>query len=424
MKKELSNELFGKNKIYPLILLVFLIASCKGNNQDSRTEFSSKRQNLPVFSVITPNDSTIQWDKKTDASLFIDSDKYNSLPHRIRIKYRGGSSSQYPKHSLTIDVKESIPIGGLPSRKRWILNANYIDKTFIRHVFHFDLFRAMNSKNIAPNSRFVLLKVNQNPKGLYVLMERVNDELLANQLGFRSPIIYKEPPLFYSDYEKRVENKKNPFNQKNPSIKEKDFNPELNKTARFIHHSSNQFFKTNVFTVFNLKSIIDWHLILLLSNNGDGVLKNFYLYQKDATSKYNIALWDYDHSIGRDGDNELNLIRSGIAIERNKLFERLIELNPSNYLGQLSFRWFELRDSEFSEKNILHLIDSLKNKITPYIPQNDSLWPSTDTTWYFDSNNFQEEISIIKKYFSLQLPRLDSTFQAYQISKKTEVFKE
>ncbi len=50
--------------------------------------------------------------------------------------------------------------------------------------------------------------------------------------------------------------------------------------------------------------------MLLLSNNGDGVMKNFLLYKIDSNTPFRIALWDYDHSFGRDGDNELNLMET------------------------------------------------------------------------------------------------------------------
>ena len=46
------------------------------------------------------------------------------------------------------------------------------------------------------------------------------------------------------------------------------------------------------------------HLLLYLSNGGDGITKNFYIYKMDEETPFRIALWDCDHSFGRDGDNE------------------------------------------------------------------------------------------------------------------------
>jgi spore coat protein CotH len=51
-----------------------------------------------------------------------------------------------------------------------------------------------------------------------------------------------------------------------------------------------------------LQNLIDRHLLLLFTNNGDGVMKNFLLYKTESHTPFQIALWDYDHSFGRDGD--------------------------------------------------------------------------------------------------------------------------
>ena len=92
----------------------------------------------------------------------------------------------------------------------------------------------------------------------------------------------------------------------------------------FILNSSNEVFSESVSTIFDIDNIIDWHLLLILSNNGDGILKNFYLYKIDSNTPLRIAPWDYDHSFGRDCDNELNLISRPLDIERSNLFQQVI----------------------------------------------------------------------------------------------------
>ena len=57
-----------------------------------------------------------------------------------KIKRRGGYSMRFAKHSYELDFKEDISLAGLPADDDWILNANYIDKTFLRHVVSYELF--------------------------------------------------------------------------------------------------------------------------------------------------------------------------------------------------------------------------------------------------------------------------------------------
>ena len=51
-----------------------------------------------------------------------------------RIERRGGGSMAFPKSSYEIDLEDDIPLGQLPEDDDWILNANYIDKTFMAEL--------------------------------------------------------------------------------------------------------------------------------------------------------------------------------------------------------------------------------------------------------------------------------------------------
>ena len=409
MKNVLNNAQFARNKVF-LLSLVFqlLFLSCEEEVVKNSSNLNIEKQEEPVFSVFITHDSIIQWKHKINAQWVVKNHDKIVADDSIRIKYRGGVSRQYPKHSLSLDSKNKLSIGELAPRKRWILNANYIDKTFIRHTFHFELFRKMAPRNVAPRFKYVQLYINKAYTGLYVLMERTNEEMLLDQQNSKYPIIFKEPPLFYVDYTAKLTDTVNPFHQKHPSLKDTNMNALLVEASTFLHDSSDSLFKREVFSWFDRENIIDWHLILLLSNNGDGVLKNFYLYKKEVSQPFRIAIWDYDHSLGRDGDNELNLIRSGIQIKRNKLFERLITLNPNSYLEHLSNRWEELRFNQFSKEFLTALKDSLIEIITPEIQRNEEKWPYTDTTWYYDTADFYQEVALIDQFFLMQLPRLDS----------------
>ncbi len=70
----------------------------------------------------------------------------DTIIYNGRIERRGGGSMAFPKSSYEIDLEDDIPLGQLPEDDDWILNANYIDKTFMRHTFSYDLFREMDPK--------------------------------------------------------------------------------------------------------------------------------------------------------------------------------------------------------------------------------------------------------------------------------------
>ena len=169
-------------------------------------------------------------------------------------------------------------------------------------------------------------------------------------------------------------------------------------------------FREQIGSVFDLDNIVDWHILLLLTNNNDGILKNFYLYKADSNTPIRIAPWDYDHSIGRDGDGELNLIRKELDIPRSMLFRRLIEW-PA-YTAKLKARWLELKDQKLLRKeDVVDKIYDQKKLVDSLVDKNFERWP-VDSEFYFDDNDFLQEINVIEEYFDLRYPQLDVYFDS------------
>ena len=148
----------------------------------------------------------------------------------------------------------------------------------------------------------------------------------------------------------------------------------------------------------------------MLTNNGDGQLKNYYIYKQSAETPMKIALWDYDHSFGRDGFNEPNMLDRNLEEKRTLLFQRLIELNPNNFNEKMSARWVELRKLVFTNGNIAKLMAENDKIIAPYITKNAERW-SINSKWYFDDNDYNAELELMKEYVSKRLKQLDKRFK-------------
>lgn len=145
-----------------ILLIVSLLTGC-----DPKME-----NNFPCLHIQELD--TIRWDIKEAGSLVYSADG-NSKKLKGRVKFRGGISSRYYKHSLSIEMEKDFGFWKLPADDDWILNANYIDKTFMRHKISYDLFREMNPhKNIASQSAYLNLNLNGSYEGLYLIMEKIN----------------------------------------------------------------------------------------------------------------------------------------------------------------------------------------------------------------------------------------------------------
>lgn len=391
-----------------VIISMYLLFSCQQNNSQGKASVS--QQDFLTFKIYEQADQSINYDQKVAASVQVFLNNEMVYWDTAQIKYRGGFSRAFAKKNFGVTFSRPYRLENSPDRAKWVFNANYIDKTFLRHKLSYDFFSAMDNTNIAPKSFFAEVYLNDFYQGLYVIMDRIDGQKLKEEVLASFPLIWKEPSVFMDNPYDNIEKPKNTFHQKSPHIDSSMHEHIMHDLVSFIHNSTDDIFIQNAFHYFSKSSIMDWHLLLLLSNNGDGVVKNFFLYKKDSLDKFHIAPWDYDHSYGRDGDNELNFLERGINIQRNVLFHRLLKLNPDNYLQDLSERWRFHRKHLLTFNTINNYIDENAELIDSLVIRNNEIWPTSDTTWYYDTNSFSEEIELMKNYFELRIPQLDSVF--------------
>lgn len=368
---------------------------------------SCAQYEVPTIKIF--KEGGIGWNEKEQCSV-----RYISTSDSIqvsgKIKCRGGSSSKYYKHSFSLELEEKQYLAGLPKDDDWVLNANYIDKTFMRHKISYDLFKEMNPLNIAPKSAYVNVKINDKYEGLYVLMQEINGAMVDLNKKDTGAVLFKDPPIFYKDKLSWVQDSLNYFQQKYPNINELDKTPFIEEFQQFIFYSSDEDFEKNVNQKIDLKNVIDWHLLLLFSNNSDGIIKNFFLYKLNSAAPLRFAIWDYDHSFGRDGDNEKNLLEREIDCKRAILLKRLLESKKLNYLSRLKKRWFELRNQDiFSVKNFKNHVERNDKIIRNHVSKNFEKWPIDDKN-YYDSSNYQQELDLMQEFVRLRLQQLDERF--------------
>lgn len=384
--------------INPIIIVCFLCAfSCNENYfptidiQKNETIGKTKEQ----CSIVYANG-------KTKSKLF------------ANIKSRGGFSVKFSKKSFAVELEKKYSLNNLPKDDDWILNANYIDKTFMRHKISYDLFKEMKTKNEASNSSYVNLSVNGLYAGLYVVMEEINASKLGLNKNDTMSMVFKDPPVFRKKKLSgdEVHEKLNYYQQKYPNIDVCDKSYYMLEFERFLFKSKDKEFLNKVSNWVDIENVIDWHILLLLSNNSDGILKNFYLYKKDKDTPFRFAIWDYDHSFGRDGDNEYNLMDRELDCSRSILLDRLCSIDKSNYLMKVKQRWFELRELNIiSKKNFQKHINDNNKIIRNEVKRNFNKWP-TNGEWYYDDNSYEQELDLMKKFISIRIKQLDNYFNS------------
>lgn len=382
----------------PIIIIYFLCG------------FSCNEKSLPSIDI--RKKETIEKVKEPCSIVYTNGKNKKQL--LAKIKSRGGFSTKFSKKSFSLELEKKYKFFNLPKDDDWILNANYIDKTFMRHKISYDLFQEMNPKNKASYCSYVNLSINGLYNGLYVIMEEINAAKLGLNKNDSMSMLFKDPPVFRKKKLNldEVQDKLNYYQQKYPNIDVLDKSYYMYEFERFLFKSKDQEFLNNISTWVDIENVIDWHILLLLSNNSDGILKNFYLYKKDKDTPFRFAIWDYDHSFGRDGDNEYNLMDRELNCSRSILLDRLCSIDNSNYLMKLKKRWFELRAlNVISKKNFQKHINNNNDIIRNEVKRNFKKWP-TNSKWYYDDNSYEQELDIMRKFISIRIKQLDDYFES------------
>jgi len=325
-----------------------------------------------------------------------------------KIKQRGGSSIGYPKKSYTVKLKESKSLCGLPSNKTWVFTSSYLEKSLMRNILSYDLFRSWDTNNFAPQIQLIEFFHNDNYEGIYQLTEKID----RSSLGINKKAegaIFKDCAVF-SKTHIEPQTDETYYHQKYPDPKKYDATLLMDSIKEFILNSTDSVFAKEMEQEFDIQNIIDWQIMIMLSNNGDAVYKNFYLYRESKKAKFKIALWDYDSGFGRDTDNELNLVKTTSHWERNSLLDRLYNQDVNNYQERLHTRWKVLRESgKISVDDFESRVSKLALQLEPFVGRNFTRWPVTNS-YYWDKYTWEQEIGVLKEFINLRIPQLDEKF--------------
>ena len=325
-----------------------------------------------------------------------------------KIKQRGGSSIGYPKKSYTVKLSKKIILYGLRENKSWVFTSSYLEKSLMRNILSYDLFRSWDTNNFAPKIELIEFFHNDNYEGIYQLTEKVDrSSLRINKKA--EGVIFKDCAVFSKTYIE-PQTGETYYHQKYPDPKKYDATLLMDSIKEFILNSTDSVFAKEMEQEFDIQNIIDWQIMIMLSNNGDAVYKNFYLYRESKKAKFKIALWDYDSGFGRDTDNELNLVKTTSHWERNSLLDRLYNQDVNNYQERLHTRWKVLRESgKISVDDFESRVSKLALQLEPFVGRNFTRWPVTNS-YYWDKYTWEQEIGVLKEFINLRIPQLDEKF--------------
>jgi hypothetical protein len=396
-----------------MIWLVLFVSSALTALGETAPDFEP---NIPVIFLELPG--ALQIGQKVPGTVRLQYPKGKEAapagPLKAIVRYRGAVSLGYEKKSMALELSESVSLLGMQNRAHWILNAAYIDRSLMRHKLSYDFYLAMSSKEsprYAAASRFVEVFMNGQYHGVYLLMERVDRRLL----GFKAfekadadhACIYKSV-----DHSARFnQNGHDGYEQQEPNpLTEMEYWQPIDELNRFANKSRGAAFfdkEHGIGSKMDVGSVIDFHLLLLITSNMDSPTKNFIIARDAAKngvpSKFFFVPWDMDATFGRNW--EASRVRPTEWLS-NYLYDRMLE--DSEYRARFLARWKSLREGPLSIPAMHAMIDENVRALGEAARRNAKRWP-TNTGNYPDSLTFEQDIAQMKDWVKARGQWLDRT---------------
>jgi hypothetical protein len=428
-------------------LFVFIISLIVYSTILAQVTFISS--NLPIV-IINTNGQTIPDEPKITATMgIIDNgvgkrnainDPFNVYNGKIGIEVRGHSSQMFAKKQYGIELRDNsgnsvnASLLGMPEESDWVLNASFLDKTFLRNVLAYKLGNDMG--RYASRTRFCEVVLNNQYMGVFILQEKIKrDKNRVNIKKLESTDISGDVLtggyIFQID---RVDPGVKYFNSVFPSVYPKtpkqaspisyiyvypnaaDILPvQQNYIQNHITQFETSLSKTTYMDPFlgyynyiDMDAFVDYFLITEFTKTVDAYRLSAYMYKNRDSEGGKLAfgpMWDYDLAFG-NANYENGYPSSGWQANTSP-FEGIWStpfwvqkiFNDPIFGNKLAKRWNKLKQTVFNLDGIMKYLDQTIIDISEARSRNFIKWPIIGTRqWveYYIGQSYEDEILYLK----------------------------
>ena len=369
-------------------------------------------------------------------------DPFNDFDGSITIERRGNSSQwqgKTPYRFETVDDEgenSNVELLGMPAENDWVLYAPWQDKTMIRNVLTYQLSNEMG--RYASRSRHVELYLNDEYRGIYVLMEKIKrdgnrvdisklnpDEITGDDVtgGYilKFDWFYTGDNIggFESEFDDMIYNYHYPKPSDIVPEQEAYIEEYINGFETIMMGTDYTNDSTGYPSIMNVESFVDFILLQELAKNVDAYRLSTYIYKDKESIDNRLTagpVWDFNHGFGNCDYGETWEVDNW-----------LLEYNPEGgdqmafwwellwedlaFQHKAAVRYTELRQTIFSEEHIYSIIDSIADYLGPAVDRNFARWPLLGNyIWpnYYVFDTYEEEIDYLKSWTAQRLAWMDS----------------
>jgi spore coat protein H len=358
---------------------------------------------VPVFHL-TVSDG-IHDDDYTPATVI-----YRGHTYSAEAKYRGRSSSEYPKRSYTLKFSkgdkfhEPSMAGAFGSKRKLVLIADFDDNSHVRQRLAFALWNRLGAGRIKIQTFSAAVYVNGGYAGLYTVTDLIDGDLMEEHGLLEDGNLYKgvnvEANFFPNDPLAAQYEKKEGF----PLAEDPGAFDDLAALGDFIMNAPEDEFQARLPELLDMADYRAWLILVTLIRARDTLGKNTYHYHNPAGGLWRTVPWDFNHSFGQSWmTTRTSPIYFGVGdmVGYNRLLQRLYR-DP--VVGPATVARYQVAmATEIPVATVLSLVDILAAEVAPAARRDQRKWQQAYVQferWSArdDFTDFDSEIAYLKSW--------------------------
>jgi len=372
-------------------------------------------KSLPCVYIETPNHAEVAskeiWVEPSTIKITGDGGEVLFEQDSLKIRGRGNSTwVWFDKKPYYIKLSHKADLLGTGKSRKWVLSANWMDRTLLRHHVAFEAARR-TSLDWTPSGRFVELYLNGEHLGNYWLGEKINVEgskFTADYLySFDTSDKSEEDFISYGTYRAFIRSWGTPVEVKYPD--RDDYLPGafatvLSQASSTLDAMTDAIAAGKYADVIDVDSFCDWYLVHELCYNQEpNHPKSCFFHWKNG-KMYAGPVWDFDWGTFTPEHNSL-LIRESLW------FGTL--LADASFVSRLKQRWATLKPSF---ETLGDYIDEQADLIRESEAVNHRMWPCYPNPLSEDGSgmvnhdeqlSFQQAVDRMKSSLSWRISAID-----------------
>jgi spore coat protein H len=228
----------------------------------------------------------------------------------VRLELHGGFARSVPKKSYRLVFPDDDQLEGdlfgegkSGTYRRLVLQASWIDRTFIRSKLTMDLIRALDG--LAPRVGYVILEMNGEWLGLYQAIERIDRPFLGRAKLDKGGNLYKA-----ENHWANWQAKADPLAGYDIQEGADNAHDDLGELLDALTHTplTDADFEAEVEPRLDLGDFMTFQMVHTLAMNEDTFTKNYYLYHDveaepgKKKDRFRLISWDADATWGNSWD--------------------------------------------------------------------------------------------------------------------------